>query len=53
MGPLESAKKVAAYKAVDEFVKVISILSNCTLIAGYINSPVFHCLNFAHYCFTE
>lgn len=27
MGPLESAKKVAAYKAVDEYVKVISILN--------------------------
>lgn len=26
MGPLETAKKIAAYKAIDEYVKVIYIL---------------------------
>lgn len=42
MGPLESAKKVAAYRAVDEYVKVILVLNSLRIITGYIDTPVFH-----------
>lgn len=52
---LENAKQIAAYKAVDEYVKVILLLNKWwyDIITGYINLLVFYYLNFAYNHFTE